>query len=136
MGIWWRGLTATDSISISIFNRRWSSSVGIATGYELEGRGTIPYVGQSFSLLRSGQIGSGAHAVSCPKGTGRSFPGVKRLDNEADHSATSRAEVKNGGAIPPLSQICSWPSAELINQRDNNNKKFSFVSEYRTEYDK
>jgi hypothetical protein len=27
---------------------------------------------------------------------------VKRLGHEAEHSAPSKAEVKNGGAIPPL----------------------------------
>jgi hypothetical protein len=29
-------------------------------------------------------------------------PGVKRPGREADHSPPSSAEVKNGGAIPPL----------------------------------
>jgi hypothetical protein len=30
------------------------------------------------------------------------FPGVKRLGREAAHSPKSTAQVKNGGAIPPL----------------------------------
>jgi hypothetical protein len=32
--------------------------------------------------------------------SGASFPGVKRLGREADHSVASSAEVKNSGAIP------------------------------------
>jgi hypothetical protein len=35
-------------------------------------------------------------------------PGVKRLGREADHSPPSSAEVKNGGAIPPLPTMSSW----------------------------
>jgi hypothetical protein len=37
--------------------------------------------------------------------------GVKRLGREADHSHPSSAEVKNGGAIPPLLHVSSWRSA-------------------------
>jgi hypothetical protein len=29
-------------------------------------------------------------------------PGLKRQGREADHSLASSAEIKNGGAIPPL----------------------------------
>jgi hypothetical protein len=43
-------------------------------------------------------------------------PGVKRLGREADHSPPSSAEVKNGGAIPPLSHMSSWYSAYLLHQ--------------------
>jgi hypothetical protein len=34
--------------------------------------------------------------------TGDSFPGIKRLDREADHSPASSAEEKNGDAMPLL----------------------------------
>jgi hypothetical protein len=34
-------------------------------------------------------------------------PEVKRQGREADHSPLSRAEVKNGGAIPPLPHTSS-----------------------------
>jgi hypothetical protein len=37
-------------------------------------------------------------------------PGVKRSGSEADHSP-STDEVKNGGAMPPLSHVSSWRSA-------------------------
>jgi hypothetical protein len=38
--------------------------------------------------------------------------------SEADQSPPSTAEVKNGGAIPPLYHTSSWPSAKLITHRD------------------
>jgi hypothetical protein len=45
--------------------------------------------------------------------------GVKRPGCEADHSPPSSAEVKNGGAIPPLPHMSSWDNVKLIKQRDN-----------------
>jgi hypothetical protein len=39
---------------------------------------------------------------------------VKRPEREAEHSPPSSAEVRNGGAIPPL-LTSSWHSAQLIN---------------------
>jgi hypothetical protein len=39
------------------------------------------------------------------------LPGVKRQRREADHSPPTSAEVKNGGAIPPLSNTSSWRGA-------------------------
>jgi hypothetical protein len=53
------------------------NSVGIATGYELDGRGWIPDRGRDFSLLHSVQSGSGAHLTSHAMGTGNSFLGGK-----------------------------------------------------------
>jgi hypothetical protein len=73
------------------------SSVGIEMAYVLDGHGSIPGTARNFSLLHSIQIGSGAHRATYPMGTG-----VTRLWREADHSPPSSAEVKNGGAIPPL----------------------------------
>jgi hypothetical protein len=66
---------------------------------------------QDFSLLHSVQTDSGAHQVSYPMGTGGSFPGVKWQGREADHSPPSSAEVKKGGAIPPLTHMSSWHNA-------------------------
>jgi hypothetical protein len=45
---------------------------------------------------------SGANSASYPVYTRALSPGVKRQVREADHSPPSRAEVKNGGAIPLL----------------------------------
>jgi hypothetical protein len=50
------------------------SSVGIATGYGLDGPGIKSRWGARFSALV--QAGPGAHPASCRMGTG-SFPGVK-----------------------------------------------------------
>jgi hypothetical protein len=41
------------------------------------------------------------HSRSFQNGQGR----------EADHSPPSNAEVKNGGAIPPLPNVSSWRGA-------------------------
>jgi hypothetical protein len=54
------------------------------------------------------------------KGVSEAFYlGVKRPGGEADHSPTSSAEVKNGGAIPPLPNTFSLSGASLIKNRDN-----------------
>jgi hypothetical protein len=72
--------------------------VGIATGYDLGDRCSIPGRGRNFSLLHSVQTGSGAHPASSPMDTS----GVKWAVREADHTPPSSAEVNNGGVIPPL----------------------------------
>jgi hypothetical protein len=50
-----------------------------------------------FSLLSSGYCGD--------------FRAVKQPGREANHSPTSRTEVKNGGNIPPHPHTSSWHSA-------------------------
>jgi hypothetical protein len=45
--------------------------------------------------------------------------GVKRPGHETDHSPPSGAEVKNGGAIPPLTHMSSYHDALLIKHRDS-----------------
>jgi hypothetical protein len=37
--------------------------------------------------------------------------GVKQLGCEAGHLPPSSAEIKNGGAVPPLPHISSWHGA-------------------------
>jgi hypothetical protein len=49
------------------------------------------------SLPHNFLTGSGAQPTSCTIGTG-----------EANHSPSSNVEVKNGGAILPLSHTSSW----------------------------
>jgi hypothetical protein len=54
------------------------SSVGIATGYGIDGRGSIAGRGNIFfPPLNIVRIGSGAHPVCYPIGTGGYFPGGK-----------------------------------------------------------
>jgi hypothetical protein len=45
--------------------------------------------------------------------------GIMRPGREADHSPPSNAEMKNGGAIPPLPHTYSWRDASFIKHRDN-----------------
>jgi hypothetical protein len=61
--------------------------------------------------LNSVQPGSGVQTASYPKNTVALSPGVKRPGREADHSPSSSAKVKNGGAKPPLPRMPSWNSA-------------------------
>jgi hypothetical protein len=53
------------------------SSVGIAMGYGLDGRGSISGRGKNLSLLHSVETSSGSHAAFHPTGTGGSFPESK-----------------------------------------------------------
>ena len=69
------------------------SSVGIATGYGLDGTGIESRWGARFSAAV--QTGPGAHLASCTMGTG-SYPGVKRLEHDADPSPPSSAVVMKG----------------------------------------
>jgi hypothetical protein len=65
------------------------SSVGIATGYGLDGPGI-----RGARIFAHVQTGPGAHQASCAMGTG-SFPGVKRPGRGADHPPSPSAEVEN-----------------------------------------
>jgi hypothetical protein len=91
---------------------------GIATGCMARVR--FPAV-QDFSLLHSIQTDSGAHPASYQWVSGALSPAIMRPGCEADHSPRSSAEVKNGGAIPPLPHACSWLGASLMKPRDNFN---------------
>jgi hypothetical protein len=80
-----------------VYRESRDSSVGIALGYRLDDRGStvwFPAGAENFSLHHRLQNGSGTHPASYPMGTRGSFPGVKRLGREADHSPPSSAEVK------------------------------------------
>jgi hypothetical protein len=83
-----------------VYERIRDSTVGITTDYGFDGRSSIPGKGiRNFSPLHSVR----AHPASYPMGTGGSLSGVKQPRREADHSPPCSAEVKNVGAIPPLS---------------------------------
>jgi hypothetical protein len=49
------------------------SLVALATGYKLDGQGSIPGRYKRFSVLHSVQTDPGAHCASYPVGTGGSF---------------------------------------------------------------
>jgi hypothetical protein len=69
------------------------SSVGIATGYGLDGPGIEKKIPVGARFFAPVQTDPGAHPASCTMGTG-SFPGVKRLGRGADHPPPSSAEIK------------------------------------------
>jgi hypothetical protein len=73
--------------------------MGLTTGVPFPARVT------DFFSLYSVQIDYGVHSAPYSIGTRCSFLGVQRPRREADHSPPSTAEVKNGGAIPPLPHI-------------------------------
>jgi hypothetical protein len=54
-----------------------NSSVGTATGYLLDCRGSIPDRSENLSLLCRVRTGSGAYPISYPMGTEAFFPGGK-----------------------------------------------------------
>jgi hypothetical protein len=69
------------------------------SGYGLDDRAIevrSPAEAKGFFSSLCVQTGSGAHPVSCGKGTGGPFPGAKaRPGRDADHSSPSSAEVEN-----------------------------------------
>ena len=81
--------------------RGQGSSVGIATGYGLDGPGIRSWWGSRFSALV--QTGPGAHPASCTMGTG-SFPGLEAVGAWGWPPPPSSAEVlEKSTAIPLLS---------------------------------
>jgi hypothetical protein len=85
------------------------SLVGIATGYGL-GNGIDSQQEQKIFLYFTA-----SRPALGPETPAQWVPGALSLGvspgREADHSPPSNAEVKNGGAIPPLSHVSSWHSA-------------------------
>jgi hypothetical protein len=65
------------------------SSVGIATGYRLDGR----VRDKRFSLLHNIETSSGAHPATYPMVSGVLTSGVKQPGHEADHSPPWGAKV-------------------------------------------
>jgi hypothetical protein len=79
------------------------SSVGIATGYGLDGLGSIP--GMSKRFLSPSRRPDRLWTPPKPRiqwVPATLSPGLKRLGHDADHSTPSSVEVMNGGAISPL----------------------------------
>jgi hypothetical protein len=100
-------------------SRSQSSSVDIMMDDGLDGWSLIPSKGK-FLLVSTGSIpGLGPTQPPMQRLPGPISPAVKRPEREAHHSPPPSAEVKNGGAIPPLISMSSWCSAWLIKNRDS-----------------
>jgi hypothetical protein len=87
------------------------SSVGIATSYELNGRGSIPGRGKVFliSIASRPALESTQPPIQwVPESLSSK---LKWLGREADHSPPSSSDVRNGGAVTPLPNMSSWHSA-------------------------
>jgi hypothetical protein len=80
-------------------------------GYSLDGWGSIPGRGKIFLFSIASILALGPNQPPIQWVPGGDFHGGKAAGCEADNSPPSSAEVKNGGAIPPLSHMCSWHSA-------------------------
>jgi hypothetical protein len=76
------------------------SSVGTAIGYGLGELDSIPSTARLFSKAFRPALGPTQPPIQW-------IPGVKRQEHEDDHSPSSSAEVKNGGATLPLSHMSS-----------------------------
>jgi hypothetical protein len=81
-----------------VFNRLYTLlGVGIAAGYRLDCRGSIP--GKCKILLCFTESRPVPRPTQPPI---KWLLGAKRPGREADHSPPPSAEVKNGGAAPPF----------------------------------
>jgi hypothetical protein len=80
-------------------------SVGMPTSYRLEGRGSIPGNGSDILFSAVSRPALGLTQPLIQSVPGATSPGIKRPGREADHSPPYSAEVKNGGAIPPLTHM-------------------------------
>jgi hypothetical protein len=76
-----------------------TGSVGIATGYGQNDRGSIPCRGTRFSLLYSVQTGSGFYQLPIQWVPGQLSLGVKWTGREAEHSPPSGVEIKKCGTM-------------------------------------
>jgi hypothetical protein len=85
----------------------WDSSVGIAMGYRLDGQGSIPGSGKIFLLSLASWTALGLTQLPIKWVLEDLSMGAQWPRHEADHSPASRAEGKNGGAIPPLPNMSS-----------------------------
>jgi hypothetical protein len=74
-------------------------SVGIATGYALEGRGSVPGMDKRIFCTHIVLTDSGAHSASYSVSARGSYPGWKAMGGGLKLTAPSTSVIKNGGAI-------------------------------------
>jgi hypothetical protein len=87
------------------------SSLSRATDYGLDERGSTPNRDKIFFLISTvlrPTLGLTQPPIEWKRGI---FPReVERQNLQADHSTLSSAEIRNGGAVPPLFCTSSWSS--------------------------
>jgi hypothetical protein len=71
-------------------------------GYRLNGRGSVAGTGKIFLFCTASRLAPGPTQPPIEWLAGALSLGVKRPGRETDHLPSFIAEVKNGGAIPPL----------------------------------
>jgi hypothetical protein len=76
-----------------------------------ESRGSIPGRGKIFLFSIASRPPLGPTEPPIQWVSGAVSSGVKRQGREAEHSPSSSAEAKNGGAIPSLPHTSSWRGA-------------------------
>jgi hypothetical protein len=106
------------------------SSIGIATGYGLGVRGSIPGRGNNFLFSTASRPAPRpTKPIKCvPRAPSL---GVERPGCKADLSLPSSAEVNNGGAIPALKSKARKKAARSIQQAkpdDENQLAACFIS--------
>jgi hypothetical protein len=105
-------MTILMFISLLLCNDLLHCSVGIAKGYWMDDTGSIPGKGKRFfSIPYSLDRGMVSALASFRMGTGGFHPRLKPPGRQDDHSPASSAEIKNGGAIPPIPHTFSWRGA-------------------------
>jgi hypothetical protein len=77
-------------------------------GYRLHGWRSIASRGKRFFSFPQFQDWLWVPPSHLSNGNQELFPGIMRPRHEADRSPPSSAEVKNSGAIPPLTHASSW----------------------------
>jgi hypothetical protein len=83
----------------NIIHWSWDSSVGIGTGYGLDGRGSTPGRDNIFLFFTASRRALRPTQPPIQRAPGVLSSRIKRPGCEAGHLPPSSAEVKNGGAI-------------------------------------
>jgi hypothetical protein len=104
-------VTRNDKFGSFIFVNQSGNSVGIATGYGLNGRSSIPGSVKIILFSTACRTALGSTQPPVQWAPGVLSPGVKWPGLETDYSPVSRAEIKNDEAIFPPLLISSWRSA-------------------------
>jgi hypothetical protein len=104
-------------VSSKPVNEEPGGSVGAATGFGLEGRGSgvrLPAGAWNFSLLHRVQTGCASPSLLSDGCRGL----FKRSERETDHSHSSSTEVKNARRYTSTPNTSSCHDSRLIKPRD------------------